>query len=365
MNARIRARVARSFVAGAAVLALGSCSLPGPVGDVFSSKTKITADFLSAAGMYEGNDVMILGIKVGTVDKIVPKGLYSEIHMTVEAGVDVPADVEAAIISPSVVTDRHIELNPPFTGGEKLKSGSHLPEQRTHTPIELEKMIETIDSFAKALGPEPGQEGLGPLSGRALYPILNGNGEKIRDTLNALSAALKVGTDNKDAIANIIIQLNDLTTMLAENDQSVRGFSDQVTQMTTMLNQQAPGLQATLDNLNAVLSNTSSTLSNKSSDLAITLAGLTEVTQQLRDNSKELTEIADVLPMTMQNLSNAVDRNGRYVRLHAVIGESLSSELVITFCERVQMRAEACRTGNMQDFGPDYGLTAAMLGLTK
>ncbi|MFD3705880.1 MCE family protein [Nocardia sp. NPDC058658] len=361
MNARIRTRVARSIVAGAAVLALGSCSLPGP----FSSQTKITADFLSAAGMYEGNDVMVLGIKVGTVDKIVPKGLYSEVHMTVDAGVEVPSNVEAAIISPSVVTDRHIELTPPFTGGDTLKSGSHLPEQRTHTPIELEKMIETIDNFAKALGPEPGQEGLGPLSGRALYPILNGNGEKIRDTLGALSVALKVGTDNKDAIANIIIQLNELTTMLAENDQSVRDFSNQVTQMTGMLNEQAPGLQATLDNLNAVLANTSTTLGNKSSDLAVTLSGLTNVTQQLRSNSRSLTEIVDVLPMTMQNLSNAVDRNGRYVRLHALIGESVSSELVITFCERIQMRGEGCRTGKMQDFGPDYGLTAAMLGLTK
>ncbi|MFD3596329.1 MCE family protein [Nocardia sp. NPDC058640] len=363
MNARIRTRIARSIAAGGLVLALGSCSLP--FGDVLSSKTKITADFQSAAGMYEGNDVMILGVKVGTVDKIVPKGLFAEVHMTVDAGVDVPSNVEAAIISPSVVTDRHIELTPPFTSGEKLKSGAHLPEQRTHTPIELEKMIETIDSFAKALGPEPGKEGLGPLSGRALYPILNGNGEKIRDTLSALSAALKVGTDNKDAIANIIIQLNDLTTMLAENDQSVRDFSNQVTQMSSMLTEQAPGLQATLDNLNLFLTNTSTALGAKSSDLAATLAGLTSVTQQLRDNSRGLTEIVDVLPMTMQNLSNAVDRNGRYVRLHALIGESLDSEMVITFCERIQMRGEACRTGNMQDFGPDYGLTAAMLGLTK
>ncbi|MBF6150545.1 mammalian cell entry protein, partial [Nocardia nova] len=96
-------------------------------------------------------------------------------------------------------------------------------------------LIKTIDQVAAALKPQEGSEGLGPLSGRVLYPMLDGNGEKIRDTLNALSSALKVGVDNKDAISSIIIKLNDLTTMLAENDQSVRDFSNRVTQMTGLL----------------------------------------------------------------------------------------------------------------------------------
>ncbi|MFE3000186.1 hypothetical protein ACFXG4_34960 [Nocardia sp. NPDC059246] len=96
-------------------------------------------------------------------------------------------------------------------------------------------MIKTIDSFAAALEPELGQEGIGPLSGRVLYPMMNGNGEKMRDVLNALSGALKTGVDNKDAISTIIIKLNELTTMLADNDDSVRGFSNKITQMTGLL----------------------------------------------------------------------------------------------------------------------------------
>ncbi len=60
-----------------------------------------------------------------------------------------------------------------------------------------------------------------------------------------------------------------------------------------------------------------------------------------------------------------MDKQGRYFRSHALIGPALSGEIISVFCERVQMRADGCRSGDMQEFGPDYGLTAALLGLTK
>jgi phospholipid/cholesterol/gamma-HCH transport system substrate-binding protein len=360
-------RVARAMMIATTALALGSCSLmPSQFDDALGRSTKITADFENIAGMYEGNEIMVLGLAVGTVDKIVPKGTYVEVHMTIDAGVKIPKDAIAAIISPSIVTDRHIEVSPPFTGGEALKSGDHLPKARTRTPVELDTMIKTIDQFAAALKPEPGQEGLGPLSGRVLYPVLNGNGQKIRETLDALSGALKVGVDNKDAISNIIIKLNELTTMLADNDQSVRDFSDRMTAMSGLLAEQAPGLQATLDQLNQFLNNTSTTFAGHQEELAASLTGLTTVTNQLRANSGAMIEIVDVVPLLMQNIDGAINKEKGFVRLQALIGTALSGEIVSVFCERIQMRPDGCRTtGNVQDFGPDYGLTAALLGLTK
>ncbi|MEV0058393.1 MlaD family protein [Nocardia sp. NPDC050718] len=358
--------LARSLMIGATALTLGSCSLlPNQVNDALGMSTKITADFENIAGMYEGNDVMVLGLAVGKVDKIIPKGTYVEVHMTIDGGVKIPKEAIAAIISPSIVTDRHIEITPPFTGGESMKSGEHLPKARTRTPVELDTMIKTIDQFSASLKPEEGQEGLGPLSGRVLYPVLNGNGQKIRETLDALSSALKIGVDNKDAISNIIIKLNELTTMLADNDQSVRDFSNRVTAMSGLLAEQAPGLQATLDQLNAFLANTSTMFGEHADELETSLTGLTNVTNQLRANSGAMVEIVDIVPLLMQNIDGAMNKEGRFVRLHGLIGTALSGEIVSVFCERVQMKSDGCRSGNMQDFGPDYGLTAALLGLTK
>ncbi|WP_280468726.1 MCE family protein [Nocardia cyriacigeorgica] len=354
--------IAQSLFVGASALMVGSCSLlPGPL----NNDIKITADFENIAGMYEGNSIQVLGIDVGKVDKIVPRGTFVEVHMTLDGDVKFPKDAMAVVISPSIVTDRHIEITPPFTEGETLSDGDHLPLERTDVPVELDTMIKTIDQFAAALKPEEGQEGLGPLSGRVLYPMLDGNGENIRDTLNALSSALKVGLDNKDAISTIIIKLNELTTMLAENDQSVRDFSNQATQMTTLLAEQAPGLQATLNQLNSFLTNTSSIFADHQDQISDTLTRMTAVTDQLRQNARGLTEVIDVAPMLLQSIDKSMNHELGYIRLHGIVGTTLAGEQISLFCERIQMRADGCRTGRMEDFGPDFGLTAALLGLTK
>ncbi|WP_225731341.1 MULTISPECIES: MCE family protein [unclassified Nocardia] len=355
----------RVLGAGCIALAMGGCSLvPGSVNSALGNTIRITADFESGAGVFEGDEVDVLGTPVGRVEKVVPKPTFAEVHLSIDRNVKIAHDVVAAIVSPSVVTDRHIELTPAYTGGETLAAGTHLPTARTRTPVEIDALIKTIDQFAAALKPEPGTE-VGVLSGRVLYPMLNGNGAKLRDTLNALSGALKVGVDNKDAVATIIVQLNELTTVLAENDESVRDFSNRTTQLSGLLADQAPGLQATLEQIDGFLVNTSSLLSKYQDRLIDTVHRLTEVTDQLRANAFGVTEIVDVAPMLLQSIDRSMNRQYGYIRLHALLGTALSGEQIAVICQRLQMRADGCRTGRVADLGPDFGITAALLGLTK
>ncbi|GAA3166078.1 hypothetical protein GCM10020255_051760 [Rhodococcus baikonurensis] len=48
--------------------------------------------------------------------------------------VDLPADASAYVLNPSVISDRHIELGPAYTGGETLKDGDQIPIERSHSP---------------------------------------------------------------------------------------------------------------------------------------------------------------------------------------------------------------------------------------
>ncbi|MBF6176721.1 mammalian cell entry protein, partial [Nocardia blacklockiae] len=97
--------------------------------------------------------------------------------------------------------------------------------------------------------------------------------------------------------------------------------------------------------------------------LASSLSGLTAVTDQLRANAAGVTEVVDVAPLLLQNIDRAMDKRGRHLRTHAVLGIS-ATEVVSLFCERIQMRADGCRTGKVEDLGPDLGLTAALMGMT-
>lgn len=353
-------------VCGVATLAAGCSMLPGSVNDALGQTIHITADFENIAGVYEGNEVAVLGLSIGKIDKIEPKGEYVLVQMSLDSDTPVPADAIAASVSPSIVTNRHIELTPAYAGdGPKIKDGDHIPLGRTRTPVELGTLIKTIDEFAAALSPSAANP-TGPLSADNLYQILNGHGEDIRRTLDALSGALKTGLDNQDAVSNSIIKLNELTQMIADNDQTVRDFSGNLTQMSGLLADQAPGLQAVLDQLDDFLTNTSSVLAENKQAFGDSLTRLTGTTQQLRQNARSLTEIVDVAPLLFQNIDNAVSREERAVRLHALTDRALfDNELLSLFCERIQMRSDGCRTGKLKDFGPDLGLTAALLGMIR
>ncbi|WP_458691020.1 MCE family protein [Nocardia tengchongensis] len=342
-------------------------------GSVFSEKIHVTADFVNVAGLYEGNDVSLLGLKIGRIDKIAPHGTYVTVWMTLDADTPVPADAIAATLSPSLVTNRHVELAPAYSGtGPKLADGDHIPcgspcgqpgPGRTRTPVDIDRVLATVDDIAISLQSKGGAEG--PLSGAALEQVLRGNGDKIRDTIAALSQSVQLGVDNGDAISRIIVRLNEITQIIAANDQAVRDFSGRTTQLSQLLADQAPGLQSVLTQMNDFLANTSTVLERRRGQLGDALTGLTSTTDQLRRNARDLVEFADLAPLTFGNIDRAVNRDTGQIRLHILVDKSLlDGEMLNLFCQRIQMRSDGCRTGKLEDFGPDFGLTAALLGLS-
>ena len=72
----------------------------------------LTAHFPRTVSIYEGSDVRVLGVPVGTVDTVTPSGTDVTVTMSYDAGVKVPEDAAAVIVSPSIVGDRFVQLTP-------------------------------------------------------------------------------------------------------------------------------------------------------------------------------------------------------------------------------------------------------------
>ncbi|MEV6061664.1 MCE family protein [Nocardia asteroides] len=352
----------------AATLLSGCSLLPDSVtrfGDqVLSERKRISADFENVAGLYAGNEVAILGVPVGVVDSVTPRGSYVEVVMSVDREVRIPADAMAALVSPQLITNRHVELAPAYTGsGPELADGAHLPLTRTRTPVELDRILANFDQLGEAL---KGDNQTGPMASRVLFPLLDGNGDRLRETLDELSAAFELTFANKDQISNTIVKLGEITQVIAENDQTVRDFSGRLTELIALFGQQSPGLQAVLAQLDDFITNTSSVVGQNEDQLAGAVAKFVAIAAQMRANARNLTEVIDVGPLMFQNFDNAISREHQALRLHGLLDKViLDGEALSVFCERVQMRMDGCRTGKISDLGPDFGLTAALLGLTK
>ncbi|MBF6369577.1 MCE family protein [Nocardia puris] len=352
--------VAAAVTSACSLLPESVSSLPG---EYLGERLRISADFENVAGLYAGNEVAVLGVPVGRVETVTPKGGFVQVTMAIDKSVRIPADAVAALISPQLITNRHVELAPAYTEGPALEDGGHIPLERTRTPVELDRILDNFDQLGAAL---KGDNTEGPMASRVLFPLLDGNGDRLRETLDALSSAFQVTFANGDQIANTIVKLNEITQIIAANDQTVRDFSGRLTELVRLMGEQSPGLHAVIAQLNEFVANTSTVVGENRDQLAGALTRFVTITEQMRANARNLTEIVDVTPLMFENIDNAVSREHRAIRLHGLLDKAvLDGEALSLFCERVQMRLDGCRTGKIQDMGPDFGLTAALLGIAK
>ena len=197
-----------------------------------SDKKYVTASFPRTVSLYEGSEVKILGVAVGKVETVEPTGTNVTVKFYYEGDQKVPADAKAAVISPSIVGDRFIQLTPAYSGGEQLENNAKLGEDRTATPLELDEIFGSINDLTKALGPDgankPVENGVGPLTRLLDSTARNfgGQGAEFNTTLKNLGALTKTLADNKDELFGTLAQVEEFTKTLADNDGTVRRFND-------------------------------------------------------------------------------------------------------------------------------------------
>lgn len=103
----------------------------------------IEAKFQSAEGIIPGSDVMISGIKVGSVEDMVLDNVsfFAVVKMRVAKDIQIPKDSSAAVVSNGLLGGKYISLNP---GAEEevLKEGQAI--KFTQSAVNLESLLGKI-----------------------------------------------------------------------------------------------------------------------------------------------------------------------------------------------------------------------------
>ncbi len=124
-----------------------------------SDKKYVVADFPRTVSLYEGSDVKILGVAVGKVDTVTPAGTKVRVKLHYDAKYDVPADAKAAVISPSIVGDRFVQLTPAYSGGAKMADNARLGIDKTATPARARRDLQQPQRPQHRARPRRGQQG--------------------------------------------------------------------------------------------------------------------------------------------------------------------------------------------------------------
>jgi phospholipid/cholesterol/gamma-HCH transport system substrate-binding protein len=336
--------------------------------DKFNTIT-VTAQFDSAAGVYVGNTVAVLGMPVGNVTEINPKGGYVEVDFTIDKDVQVPADVQAVTISNSILTDRQIELTPPYQDGPTLQNHDTIGLNRTQTPVEFARVLDVLDKLSKSLRGDGA--GNGPVADlvNASAEIADGNGQDMKDALGELSNALRLSADRGavtgDQLTTIIRNISSLFGAAADNDATLREFGSTVNQLSAILADEELGSGTTGKKLNEVITQVGEVLdTHRDTIKQIVLNGNTALTTTV-DHKRDLAEFLDLTPLTLDNLYNIIDRTNGSARVRVLTDKVLfDSQTVKEVCNMMGLRQLGCSTGTLQDFGPDFGLSYMLDGMS-
>ncbi len=361
-----RGAVAKLLAVVAITLAACGCS-SGPLAALDRGMT-ITAQFDNASGLYEGNAVAVLGMPVGKIEKIVPKGQYVDVTMRIDGGVQIPADAQAVTLSTSILTDRHIEFTPVYRGGPTLADHGHLGLSRTRTPVEFDRVLAMVDKLAVEMQGDGG--GAGPIADllNISSAMTGGNGPEIRSALGELSTALKMSEDRGkptgDAITTIVTNLERLTKAASDNDRTIREFGTAMRQLTAVLASERLGSGSTGAQINQVLTATTDLLEVNRKNLESTVGGTQTVTRAIADYRREMAEVLDLAPMVLDNVYNMIDHEKDAIRAHPTLDKiELNGQFTKEVCNLLGLRQLGCATGTVADFGPDFGVTSMLEGL--
>ncbi|GLY92621.1 MCE family protein [Actinoallomurus iriomotensis] len=294
-------------------------------------QTHVTAYFERATGVYPGTEVRVLGVKVGKVTKVTPKGNMVEIKMAYDAKRKVPATAQAVIIVPSLVADRYIQFTPVYRNGAALKDGATLPLSSTAVPVELDDANQAVNELTKALGPQ-GANANGSLSRllKSSAETLDGQGENFKQTLQDLSEVSRVLSDNRGNATQTVQNLAKITQAMAASDRQIRSFSQNLASVSSTLNGEKAELRAAVSSLSVALREVAGFVKQNKTEIAANVQGLAQITGVLVKEKAALQQFLDKAPVAAANAANVYDpQDGT---LHARLNLQQSQNIAMWLC---------------------------------
>lgn len=303
---------------------------------VEGNQKRYSAVFTGVVGLYEDNDVRVLGVKVGHVDKVTPEGDTVRVDMLVDRTVKIPSNAKAALVAPALVSDRYVQFTPVYTSGEVMAEGTVLGKDRTATPLEVDDLYASLNRVSVTLGPN-GVNKNGALADLldTLAKNADGNGAALNQTITQLSQMARTLSGSDEDLFATVDNLQKFTSALAANDAAVNEFSEQAADVTAFLADERKDLGAAVRQLGIALGLVQQFINDNRAQLKGNVDKLAGITQVLVDQRAALSEVADIAPLALSNIINSYNGSSGTLDARADLNE-LAQPPIVTVCNLVR-----------------------------
>jgi phospholipid/cholesterol/gamma-HCH transport system substrate-binding protein len=290
-------------------------------------RTNVVGYFANSNGIFVGDEVRILGIEVGHIDAIEPEGNRVKIRFWYDSAYKVPANANAVILSPALVSARAIQLTPVYRGGPLMTDNSVIPRERTAVPVEWDDLRAQLDRLGQTLQPtQPGGvSSLGALVNTAA-DNLRGEGANIREAVIRLSQTFSALGDHSGDVFSTVKNLSLLVSALQDSTDLMRLLNGRLAAVTQLLADDPDEVAHAIKDLNVAIGDVHSFVAENRDAIGLTSDRAASITQALVDSIDDLKQTLHVAPNTLANFANLY---------HPALGGSQASLAINNFANPI------------------------------
>jgi virulence factor Mce-like protein len=258
------------------------------------------AQFTDVAGLVEGDEVRIAGVRVGQVTGI---GVadepadetgrpVAEVELEVSADVPLPAAVEATIRFRNLVGQRYITLTEgDGSGGEILEEGAVIPLAQTTPALDLTVLFGGFQPLLQALSPADVNR-----VSFEIIQVFQGEGGTMESLLAHVGSLTSSLADRDQVIGSVIDNLTTVMGTLAARDQQLSDLVVSLQQFVTGLAGDREAIFDSLQTIDELAVSTSGFLEEARAPLSADIRALGELSNNLADTGDLVEEFLQTAP---------------------------------------------------------------------
>ena len=268
-----------------------------------------TAYFKFANSINPGDAIKVLGMDIGKVDKLTPAGDKIKVDFHYDSKVKLPADVKAAILSPTLVATRFIQLDPAYTSGPEFENAGTIPVERTAIPLEFDELKKQLDLISEDFGPN-GTNKDGAIN-RALSVINKngvqngvGQGQPFHDMIVELSKAAKTLSDGRGDLFGTVDNLAHFSAVLNKYDSQIVSFQKNLGDVSAILKDNDKQLQDMLTHVDDAGHQVDIFFQHHGKDLTETIDRAGSIQRAVAKQRDALAQTLHIAGNTLTNFTN-------------------------------------------------------------
>lgn len=268
-------------------------------------RTLITAYFANGTGIFVGDDVRILGVRVGAIETIEAQPQQVKMTFWVDDKYKVPAEAKAVVLSPSLISARAIQLVPAYTDGPVMATDAVIPRERTAVPVEWDDLRTQLQKLVETLQPtQPGGvSSLGSLVNTAA-DNLRGEGANIHDTVVKLSKAFSALGDHSRDVFSTVRDLSTVVSALQDSTDLMRALNQNLAATTALLDNQPDEVGEAVGDINDVVNDVQSFISENREPIGVASDKLSSISVALNQSLDDIKQTLHIAPTQLANFAN-------------------------------------------------------------